>query len=93
MKESKRDRIPDEFKTIEEAAMFWETHSLADYKNLQTDTDFEVQIKSEKNYFAVDKELSANIDKLAQIKGVLPETLVNLWLQEKLLDANKSLKI
>jgi len=86
MIKNKRESLPEEFKNIEEAAKFWDTHSLADYEDLQTDTEFEVELKSEKNYFAVEKELSDNIDKLAHIKGVLPETLVNLWLKEKILE-------
>ncbi|HAO20249.1 MAG TPA: hypothetical protein DCQ37_07025 [Desulfobacteraceae bacterium] len=86
MKKNKRESLPEEFRSIEEAAKFWDTHSLADYEDLQSDTDFEVELKSEKNYFAVEKELSADIDKLAHIKGILPETLVNLWLREKILE-------
>jgi hypothetical protein len=82
----KRDPLPEEFNSIEEAADFWDTHSLADYKDQQQDIDFEVELKSEKNYFAVEQELSGIIDKLARTKGVLPETLINLWLKEKVLE-------
>ncbi|RLC10568.1 MAG: hypothetical protein DRI57_20210 [Deltaproteobacteria bacterium] len=90
MRKNNRDSLPDEFKTIEEAANFWDTHSLADYENFQRDMQFEVELKSEKNYFAVERDLSVYIDKLAYIRGVLPETLVNLWLKEKILeDRNK----
>jgi len=85
-----RDPLPDEFKSIEEAAEFWDTHSLADYEDLQKDVEFEVELKSEKNYFAVEKELSDRIDKLAHLKGILPETLVNLWLKEKVLEKESS---
>ncbi|HLC15962.1 MAG TPA: CopG family antitoxin [Thermodesulfovibrionia bacterium] len=81
-----REPLPEEFRSIEEAAKFWDTHSLADYEDLQKDVDFEVELKSEKNYFAVEKELSDMIDKLAHVKGILPETLVNLWLKEKILE-------
>ncbi|MGE0083390.1 MAG: CopG family antitoxin [Desulfococcaceae bacterium] len=91
MKKNKRESLPEEFKDIEEAAKFWDTHSLADYEDLQRDTEFEVELKSEKNYFAVERELSDNIDKLAHIKGVLPETLVNLWLKEKILESQNSM--
>ena len=88
MAKSKRQRetLPEEFKNIEAAAEFWDTHSLADYEDLQEDAEFDVELKSEKNYFAVEKELSYNIDKLAHLKGILPETLVNLWLKEKVLE-------
>ena len=37
-----RDPLPKEFKTIEEAAEFWDTHSLADYEDVQKDVEFEV---------------------------------------------------
>ncbi|MCP4696913.1 MAG: hypothetical protein GY862_08705 [Gammaproteobacteria bacterium] len=88
MIKSKRQRevLPEEFRDIEAAAAFWDTHSLADYEDLQKDVEFEVELKSEKNYFAIEKELSYNIDKLAHLEGVLPETLVNLWLKEKILE-------
>jgi len=92
MEQSKiqRDPLPEEFKSIEEAAEFWDTHSLADYEDFQKDIDFEVELKSEKNYFAIEKELSENIDKIAHLKGILPETLVNLWLKEKILEKEKA---
>ena len=88
MAKSKRQKesLPDEFENIEAAAQFWDTHSLADYEDIQSDVEFEVQIRSEKNYFAVEKDLSCEIDKLAHLEGVLPETLVNLWLKEKVLE-------
>ena len=89
-KKIQRDPLPEEFKTIEEAAEFWDTRSLADYEDVQKDVEFEVELKSEKNYFAIEKELSESIDKLAQLKGVLPETLVNLWLKEKVLEIEKA---
>lgn len=91
MTKSKYDPIPDEFKSIEEAATFWDTHSLADYEDLQQNTDFKVHLKSEKNYFAIDRELSDNIDNIAHIKGILPETLVNLWIQEKIIENQNAL--
>lgn len=47
-------------------------------------------MKTAKNYFAIEKELSDSIDKLARLKGVLPETLVNLWLKEKVLEIQLS---
>ena len=81
-----REPLPEKFRSIKGASNFWDTHSLADNEDLQKDVDFEIELKSEKNYFAVEKELSDSIDKLAHAKGVLPETLVNLWLKEKLLE-------
>jgi len=81
-----RDPLPEEFDTIEQAAEFWNTHSLADYEDLQKEVEFEIDLKAEKNYFAVEKELARSINKFAKLKGILPETLVNLWLKEKILE-------
>jgi hypothetical protein len=86
MQKNKIDLLPNEFKHIEEAAKFWDSHSLADYEDYQKDVKFEVDLKSEKNYFSVERDISVYIDKLAYIKGVLPETLLNLWLKEKILE-------
>ena len=88
--ETTSDVLPEEFHTLEEAAEFWDTHSLADYEHLQQEVEFDVDLKTEKNYFAVEKELSDIIDKVAQAKGILPETLVNLWLKEKVLERQKA---
>ena len=87
MAKNKRDcePLPEVFTTLEEAATFWDTHSLADYEDVQQDVTFEVELGSEKNYFAVEKELSVCIDQIASRQGVLPETLINLWLKEKVL--------
>ena len=75
--------VPENFATLEEAAKFWDTHSLADYEDIQQDVDFEVVLRSDRNYFAIEKTLSKKIDELARMQGVLPETLVNVWLEEK----------
>jgi|GEM_PF-242973 len=78
--------LPEQFDNIEAAAEFWNTHSLTDYEDLQRDMEFDVELKSGKNYFVIDKEFSRDIDELAQSEGILPETLVNLWLKEKVLE-------
>jgi hypothetical protein len=38
----KRDPIPKHFKSVAEAAEFWDTHDLADYWDLTRETHFEV---------------------------------------------------
>ncbi|MGA9995315.1 MAG: CopG family antitoxin [Pyrinomonadaceae bacterium] len=41
----KRDPLPEQFNSIDEAAEFWDTHSSADYEEYMKDVDFEVDIK------------------------------------------------
>ncbi|MEK6408932.1 MAG: CopG family antitoxin [Acidobacteriota bacterium] len=40
-----RDPIPENFKSVEEAAEFWDSHDLADYWDLTREADFEVDIQ------------------------------------------------
>jgi hypothetical protein len=71
-------------KSYEEIGEFWDTHDLTDYWDETKSAKFEVDIQSEKTYYAVDNELSAKIREFARRHGVSPDTLLNLWLQEKL---------
>jgi hypothetical protein len=86
MVESKsvRDPIPDQFATIEEAAEFWDTHDLADYWDLTEEVDFEVNLRRRRYPVALDPELAEKLAKEARQRGLSTETLVNLWLNEKL---------
>ena len=47
--------------------------------------ELEVDIESRHRYFPLDRELSRKIDEAARRRGVTAETLLNLWVQEKLL--------
>jgi hypothetical protein len=87
MAKSKRDPIPESFRSIEEAADFWDTHDLGDYWDQTKEVDFKVNIKSEKNYFAVEKGLARKVAQIAKSKGVSPETLLNLWIKEKVVES------
>ena len=66
-----------------EIGEFWDTHDLADYWEQTKPAEFEVDIRSEVTYYAVDRVLSAEVRALAERRGVSPETLLNLWVQEK----------
>jgi len=81
-KKSQRDLIPESFSSIDEAAEFWDTHSIADYWD-QTHEIKDVKINLVRRHFRVDAELARKIDRIARQRGVSAETLVNLWLKEK----------
>jgi hypothetical protein len=81
-KSKQRDPIPESFSSIEEAAEFWDTHSIADYWD-QTREVKDVKINLARRRFRVDAKLARKIDRIARQRGVSAETLVNLWLQEK----------
>jgi hypothetical protein len=63
---------------------FWDTHDLVDFWNQTRKTSFEVDIKSEVTYYSIDKKLAERVQSIAQKRGISADTLVNLWLQEKL---------
>jgi hypothetical protein len=70
--------------SYQEIGEFWDTHDLSDYWDQTKPAEFEVDIQSEVIYYPVEMRLSAQITNLAKQRGVSPETLLNLWLQEKL---------
>ena len=63
---------------------FWDTHDLSNYWDQTKPAEFEVDIQSEAIYYPVESKLSAQISSIAKQRGISPETLLNLWLQEKL---------
>lgn len=86
MAESKavRDPIPEKFATIEEAAEFWDNHDLADYWDLTEEVEFDVNLQRRRYLVALDPELAEKLASEAHQRGLTTETLVNLWLSEKL---------
>lgn len=81
---SKNRSSVSEAQSYKEIGEFWDTHDLADYWDKTESVEFEIDIQSEETYYAVDKELSAKIQAIAKRRGVSADTLLNLWLQEKL---------
>jgi hypothetical protein len=61
---------------------FWDNHDLTDFDDLQTpDVEFEIICA-----VPIDAELLTAIENQAHKRGVQVETLVNLWLQQKLIE-------
>ncbi|MGH7449878.1 MAG: CopG family antitoxin [bacterium] len=82
-----RDPIPRHFKSIEEAAEFWDNHDLADYWDLTREAHFEVDIKRRVFLTALEPQLAKKLTGVARQQGVSTETLINVWLTEKLAQA------
>ena len=69
-------------------AGFWDTHDLSDFWGKTRATDFQVDIQSEVTYYSLDKTLSKKLQSVARNKGISTDTLINLWIQEKLQEQN-----
>ena len=82
-KKTRRDPLPEHFQSLEEAGEFWDTHSLDDYWDETHEVEFEVRAKQRKR-ITVEPHIYKQLEAEARLRGVVPETLVNLWLAEKL---------
>ena len=70
-------------RTLEEIADFWDTHSLDDYWDETHEVAFEVRMQ-QRCRVTLTPEIYEKIERQARVQGILPETLVNLWLAERL---------
>jgi hypothetical protein len=84
MAENKRDPIPDRFVSIEEAAEFWDTHDLTDYADQVEEVAATIALQRRRHLVALAPELAAQIGVEAKRQGISTETLINLWLSERL---------
>jgi len=78
------DALPESFTTLEELWGVWDTHSSADYEDTMEAVEVEIDLSSSKVYFPVAKDLLSKVRAQARRQGVSSETLINLWLQERL---------
>lgn len=77
------DVLPDNFATVEEAAEFWDTHSLADYWEQTQEVDIEVRAPR-RHWIPLASSLQAPVVERARQEGISVETLINLWVAERL---------
>jgi hypothetical protein len=66
--------------TLEKIGEFWDTHDFTDFDNPNApDVEFKIACA-----VPIELDLLASVEKQARLRGVKVETLVNLWLQQKL---------
>ena len=70
--------------SYESIGEFWDTHDLTDFNTKTKKANFNVDIKGDKTYCTLDKKISTELQSLANKRGISPDVLVNLLLQEKL---------
>ncbi len=70
-------------RTLEEIAEFWDTHSLADYWDETHEVEFEVRAEQRRR-ITLDPDVYTQLEAQSRVRGLLPETLVNLWVAERL---------
>jgi hypothetical protein len=82
------DRAIPPTNSLEAIAEFWDTHSLADYWDQTEPADFEFDPKARRHHLvAVDPDLMARIRDVARQRGLQTESLINLWLEQRVQEA------
>ena len=90
MVESNSKHIP-KFSSIDELVEFFETHDLGEYWDQMPEAHFDIDIKRRTHIFAIDEDLADRLTEVAKAKRIPSETLINVWLREKLLEQAKEL--
>lgn len=67
--------------TLEGIGKFWDDHDFTEFDTDAPDVDFDVNCA-----VPVEPDLLLELEKQAKLRGVSVETLVNLWLQQKLFE-------
>jgi len=63
---------------------YWDKHDLSDMWGKTKKMKFEVVAEPEATYYPIERDLSARIQSVAKQQGVSSNTLVNLWLEQKI---------
>lgn len=81
---TKRDPIPENFRTIEEFWDFWDTHSTADYGEFLEPVKMSIRLKRRTPLLRVADDLVSPLRRRARRHGITLEALVNRWIREHL---------
>ena len=69
-----------------EMGEYWDQKDLDEIWDQTEPAEFSVNLQSEINYYPIESALADKIRDLAKRHGVSPQTLLNLWVQEKIRD-------
>ncbi len=77
-------KIPD-FRSLEEAADYWDTHSFADHLEDTEPVEIEVCLEQRRILLEIDHDLSEKLKKIARKKRQSYDKLINSWVREKIM--------
>jgi CopG antitoxin of type II toxin-antitoxin system len=67
-----------------EIGEFWDRQDLSNYWGKTRKVKFDVVLEPEAAYYPIERSLSEKIQSEARKQGVSSDTLVNLWLEQKI---------
>ena len=83
MKSEKTSSI-SKARTLEEMAEFWDTHSLADFDDQTYEVDMTFDPAARRSVVSIEPELMEELRRVARERRVSTQTLVNLWLRQRI---------
>lgn len=72
-------------RSLAEMAEFWDTHDATDFDDETREADMTFDLDVRRHYVAIDPDLLNDLRQVATARGLSTESLINLWLQERLL--------
>jgi hypothetical protein len=70
--------------SLEEMAEFWDTHSLADYDDEIYEVEMTFDQAARRTWIGIEPDLLAELRRIAYERRISTQTLVNLWLSERI---------
>jgi hypothetical protein len=70
-------------RSIEELAEFWDTHSLADYEDQTYEVEMAFDPAARRLTVPIEPELWEDLRQVARERRVSTQTLVNVWLRQR----------
>jgi hypothetical protein len=83
MAKSETAKLP-RFKSLDELVEFFDENDLGDYLDEMPEAHFEVDLQRRVFLTALEPELARKLGEYARKRGISSQTLINLWLSEKL---------
>ena len=71
-------------RSYEEMAEFWDTHDLTDFEEHLEEVDITFDPAIRRTEVGIDPELYNQLRAVAQVRRISVQTLINLWLSQKL---------
>ena len=83
MAENNSQALP-KFSSLDETVDFFDNHDLGDYLDQMPEAHFEVNLQRSSWMIEVDETVVRRVSEIARQEHLLPESLVNRWLQERI---------
>jgi hypothetical protein len=71
-------------RSLDEMVEFWDTHSLADYDDEIDEVEMTFDPAARRTWIGIEPDLLTELRRIARERRISTQTLVNLWLSERI---------